>query len=63
MVRPVAETDVGSCSSTGSEACSGDTEHEIHSWVKVEEQDGGGEGVADESGQEEDDSILEEELP
>jgi hypothetical protein len=63
LVRPVAEADIGSRSSAGGEACSGNAEHKVHGRVKIEEQDGGGESVADESREEEDDTVLEEELP
>lgn len=63
LVRPVAEADVGSRGSTCSEACSRDTEHEVHNRVKVEQEDGGCESIADKGGDEEDDSVLEEEFP
>jgi hypothetical protein len=63
LVGPVAETDVGTGGGTGCEAGCGDGEHEVHGGVEVEEEDRGGEGISDKSGDEEDDSIFEEELP
>ena len=60
---PRAETDEGSRSSRGRDACSGHREHQVHRGVKVEEKHHGRACVGEESHEEENDAVLEEELP
>jgi hypothetical protein len=60
---PSAETDEGSRSSGGGDACSGYTEDQVHSRVEVEKKHNGRGRVGDESHKEENGAVLEEELP
>jgi len=62
-LSPSAETDEGSRSSGGGDACSGHTEDQVYSGVEVEEEHNGRGGVGEESHKEENDAVLEEELP
>ena len=60
---PGAETDEGPRSCRGGHACSGHREHQVHSRIEVEEKQNGHACVGEESHEEENDAVLEEELP